>query len=100
MAAILFRPQCVNSLATSNTIWLVLAVGLMAPRRYLNQRWFNIQDKLSQLLNTWGQDKMAAIWKTTCIFFDENVWISINISVKFIPEIPIDDIPVLFQRMT
>ena len=43
---------------------------------------------------------MAAIWKTTCIFFDENVWISINISVKFIPEIPIDDIPVLFQRMT
>ena len=33
------------------------------------------------------------------IFFNENVWISINISLKFVPEGPINNIPALVQIM-
>ena len=32
-------------------------------------------------------------------FFDENAWISINISPKFVPKGPINNIPALFQIM-
>ena len=31
------------------------------------------------------------------IFFNENIWISINISLKFVPEGPINNIPALIQ---
>ena len=34
------------------------------------------------------------------IFFNENVWISINISLKFVPRGPINNIPTLVQVMT
>ena len=34
-----------------------------------------------------------------CIFFNENVWISITISMKFAPKGPINDIPALVQIM-
>ena len=34
-----------------------------------------------------------------CIFLNENVWISIKISLKFVPKSPIDNIPALFQIM-
>ena len=34
-----------------------------------------------------------------CIFLNENVWISINISLKFVPKGPIDHIPALVQIM-
>ena len=33
------------------------------------------------------------------IFFNENVWISIKISLKFVPKGPINKIPALFQMM-
>ena len=49
-----------------------------------------------------GQDKMTAIFQTTfsnCIFLNENVWISIKISLKFVPNGPINIIPALFQIM-
>ena len=45
---------------------------------------------------------MAAISQTTILnafFLNENVWISIDISLKFIPKGPIDNIPVLVQIM-
>ena len=32
-----------------------------------------------------------------CIFFDENLWTSINISLKFVPKGPINNIPALAQ---
>ena len=32
-----------------------------------------------------------------CIFLNENVWISIKISLKFVPEGPINNIPALVQ---
>ena len=34
-----------------------------------------------------------------CIFFNENVWISIKISLKFVPKGPIKNIPALVQIM-
>ena len=34
-----------------------------------------------------------------CIFLNENVWISIKISLKFVPKGPINDIPTLVQIM-
>ena len=34
-----------------------------------------------------------------CIFLNEDIWISINISMKFVPKDPIDNIPILFQTM-
>ena len=34
-----------------------------------------------------------------CIFLNENVWTSINISVKFVPKGPINHIPALVQIM-
>ena len=34
-----------------------------------------------------------------CSFLNENVWISIKISLKFVPKVPIDNIPALVQIM-
>ena len=44
-----------------------------------------------------GRDTMAAIFQT--IFLNENVWISINISLKFVPMGPINNIPALVLIM-
>ena len=45
---------------------------------------------------------MATIFQTTffeCIVLNENVWISIKISLKFVPKDPINNIPALIQTM-
>ena len=58
--------------------------------------------RLTQPLTHWGRDKMAAFFADdifTCIFLNEKVWISINISLKFAPEGQINKIPVLVQIM-
>ena len=34
-----------------------------------------------------------------CIFLNENIWISLTISLKFVPEVPVNNIPSLFQIM-
>ena len=34
-----------------------------------------------------------------CIFFNEKIWISIKISLKFVPKGPINNIPALVQTM-
>ena len=44
-----------------------------------------------------GRHFADAIFK--CIFLNENVWISIKISLKFVPEGPINNIPALVQIM-
>ena len=56
-------------------------------------------------LTHWGRDKMAAISQTTFssaffkFFFNENIWIPITISMKFVPKGPINNIPALVQIM-
>ena len=55
---------------------------------------------LAASLTHWGRDKMEAISQTSddifkCIFLNENVWIPIELSLKFVPKGPIDNIPAL-----
>ena len=53
-------------------------------------------------LTHWGRDKMDAILQTTsssAFFFNENVWIQIQISMKFVPKGPVNNIPALVQIM-
>ena len=72
---------------------LVFPVTLMPIRE---TGWFTTS------LTHWGRDKMAIIAQTTiskCIFLNENKWISINISLKFVPEDPINNISSLVQTM-
>ena len=49
----------------------------------------------------WGRDKMAAKSQTTFsnAFLNENIWISIKISMKFVPKSPMDKIPALVKIM-
>ena len=54
------------------------------------------------ILTHWGRDEIDAISQTTfwkCIFLNENVLISIKISLKFIPMGPINNIPTLVHIM-
>ena len=44
-----------------------------------------------------GLDIVAAIFKY--IFFNQNVWISLEISLKCVPKVPINNIPALVQIM-
>ena len=54
-------------------------------------------------LTRWGWDKMAAIFSDNifklCIFLNENVWISIAVSLKFLRNGPFNNIPALVQIM-
>ena len=53
-------------------------------------------------LTHWGRDKMHAISQTpfsNAIFLNENIWIPINISLKFIPKGPINYIPAWVQKI-
>ena len=51
-------------------------------------------------LTHWGQDKIAAIFQTTFSnALNENVWISIEIPLTFLPKGPINNIPALVQIM-
>ena len=54
------------------------------------------------LLTHWGRDKMATIFQKTFsngFLLNQNVWISINISLKFVPRGPISNIPTLVRVM-
>ena len=51
------------------------------------------------MLIHWGRDKMAAVLQTTlsnAFFLNKNV----RISLKFVPKVPINNIPALFQIMS
>ena len=53
-------------------------------------------------LTHWGRDKMAAFYPDDIfkwVFLNEDVWISIKISLKFVPKDPINNFPSLVQIM-
>ena len=61
--------------------------------------WNNLS---CRTLTHWGRDKMEAILADDifkCIFMNENVWIPIKISLKFVPKGPINNIPASVQIM-
>ena len=91
-----FKTKCINSLRPSHAIWphitwsslvQVMAFCLTAPSHYLNT--------LRPRQN--GRHFPDDIFK--CIFLNENAWISIKISLKFVPNGPINKIPSLVQIM-
>ena len=53
-------------------------------------------------LTHWGRDKMAAFFPDDIlkwILLNENIWILLRISLKFVPKVQIDNIPALVQIM-
>ena len=57
---------------------------------------------MRQYFNTLGPKQNGRYWADDifkCIFFNENVWISLQISLKFVPKIPHNNIPALVQVM-
>ena len=60
---------------------------------------------LPSLCNTLNTLKLRQNWRHftddifKCIFMNENVWISIKISLKFVPKGPINNIPAMVQIM-
>ena len=64
---------------------------------------FGISIDMIGPLTHWARDKMAAILANDsfkCIFLNENVLISINISLMFVPKGPINNNPALGQLIT
>ena len=54
------------------------------------------------MLTHWGCDKMAPHFADNilkCLFLNENIWILIKISLKFVPKGSVNNIPSLFQLM-
>ena len=65
---------------------------LVWDKGHMQPRWFNTL-RPRQYYRHFADD----IFK--CIFVNENVWISIKISLKFISSVPINNIPALVQLM-
>ena len=94
--------------------WQVMAWCLQATSHYLSQCWLR---SMSLYMASRGHDELRYsgtpvntlrprqserhladdIFK--CIFVNENVWIPIKISLKFVPKGPINNIPALVQIM-
>ena len=91
MAAILSGPQCVKTIVEVN-----MGMSNYMPEFYVDVIYCSCLE-----LTHWGREKMAAISETTFwnAFFNENVQISIEISLRFVPKGPINNIPALVQIM-
>ena len=80
MVAILSLPQCVyENLWIVKYFYCILLIPMVA------------------LVTEIFMSVMAAIFK--CIFLNESIWISIEISLKFVPKSPINNIPAWVQIM-
>ena len=72
-----------------------------------NDRKCNYISMFSKLNSAWGFNTLRQRWNRChfadnifkCIYFNEDVWISIKMSWKFIPKGPINNIPALVQIM-
>ena len=94
---ILYLPQSVSQYVPRPSYRRYISISELMPQ---NGVWHQIWPKC--LLNTLrprqnGRHFPDAIFKW--IFLNENVWISINISLKFVPRGPINNIPTLVQVM-
>ena len=107
--------QSINSSAPLDTIWRhrsgsklvhVIACCLMAPSLYLNQCWLDINRVLCHApessFNALRLRQNGCHYPDDmfiCIFLNENVWIAIKISLKFVPKGSINNTPALVQIM-
>ena len=78
-----------------NTSWLLLNTGVSTFIKFSSGKAVCHTNTLRPRQN--GHHFPDDIFK--CIFFNENVWISLKISLKFVPNIWINSIPALVQIM-
>ena len=69
-------------------LWIFFSIGFLMD-------YCSLINTLRQSRN--GQNYVEEILK--CVFLDENIWISINISLKFMSKGPLNNIPALVQIM-
>ena len=79
-----------NSLMPSR--WKANKINLLKPVCIIRNQWVNT-------LRPKEKDRHFPDDIFKCIFLNENVWISIKISLKFVPKCPINNIPALVQIM-
>ena len=87
----------------SGLIWILLLIWINStwanlPIGYYCDDTFHITDQFNSLRPRQnGRHFADDIFK--CIFLNDNIWIPINISLKFVPKGPINNIPALVQIM-
>ena len=110
--------QCTDTLHMSSSTmltkcWIVRLLGQgytnASAGRLIKIQWvYNIQCSNCRVwiwmmlltLNTLRQRQICRHFEDgifTCIFLNENVWISLKISLKFVPKVQINKIPALIQ---
>ena len=101
MASIWSRPQCVKIVPHINQHVIAISHGPCI-QRISNPIWTLRHWSVMTSINTLrpGQNwRHFADDIFKCIFLNENVWIPIKISLKFVPKGPINNIPALVQIM-
>ena len=91
MASILSRPQCVNFLLSSCWVGLEFFSEVMATFNHVGGSFNTFRPRQN------GRHFPADIFKL--IFVNEIIWISIKISLRFVPRGRINNIPALVQIM-
>ena len=83
-------------------IWIKKNVAYKSPCRILNKHTFNINLKHICILNALRpkqNDRHFVDSISKWIFFDEDVWTLLKISLKFVPKVRINNIPAMVQIM-
>ena len=83
----------------NNVLWIILVWCIYGQNVHFDGY---SAAKFIPLLTPWGRDKVAIIFADDifiCIFLNENIWISIKMSLKFVPKGPINNISALVQIM-
>ena len=93
------EPCTIVSLCKSEIYWWVID----SPRKWFIMQFWSVSVTSSCHGNTlthWGRDKMDAISQTpfsNAFSWLKNVWIPIQISLRFVPKVLINNIPALVQ---
>ena len=93
-------PNPRRALIGSNQLWRVNDSPYYREYIYIYislYEWHNQSRSFSIPLTRWGREKMDADEFFKCIFLNENVWIPIEISLKFVPKDAINNIPAFVQ---
>ena len=119
MAAILSRSQCINPLATWAVLFQLSLLSWCLILLVIRPKYWLLITCLPAALalsSTWPSTVIASITKVNtlrprqngrhfpddifkCIFFNENLWISLKISLQFVPKVRNNNVPALVQIM-
>ena len=96
-----YNPLQDTCLITSAVLGHLMRTHVPLIFRHRDKKSYRLSEKCATL-NTWSPRqnwRHFADGHFKCIFFNENKLISINISLKFVPKGPINNIPALVQIM-